>query len=161
MSNDHAAAATPKPVAVPNEVKPSGRADRAKVNREFVREFVDANTSIAVRVQRTQAFRPYYSIVIGRFVSHENGESFVPFLPVRTDCKLAKVESITNHSKLVAALVQEATEWIQERCQEREDEIIEQQMQREKRDIDRDKPGTKPGLKTLSKIDRATKNYAG
>lgn len=142
--------------------EPKGRNERAnskKAEREYMTEFVDANTRIAVRVQRTQAFRPYYSLVIGRFVEHDNGETFVPYLPVRAEVELAKVQSIQDHTKLVSGLVADATEWIRTKLQEREDEIIASKQAREQRDMDRDKPNARPGLKQLSRIDRIAKAY--
>lgn len=141
-----------------NGPKSNPRGDR---ERSYVKEIVDATTRIGVRIQRTQAFRPYYNLCIGRFVEHDMGETFVPYIPVRAETEHAKVKSLQNHSKLLADMIQEATDWIAAELQKREDEIIETQMKREQRQLDRDKPSQKPGIKTLGKIDRAIKNYGG
>jgi hypothetical protein len=146
---------------IENKVETSKRAEKAdrgkKADREYVMEFADANTRIAVRVQQTKAFRPYYSIVFGRYVQHENGESFVPYIPVRSEVEFAQVKSVQDHAKLIASLITDATVWIREQLQKREDEIIELQQQRESRNDPR--PQNRPGLKQLSKIDRVTKAY--
>jgi len=136
------------------------RRDRGSEQRSYVKEIIDGNTHIAVRIQKTERYRPYYSLVIGKFVEHENGESFVPYIPVHVETHLAKVEKTSDHSRLLSEMIHEATEWIRDQCQAREDEIITEKQKREQTQIDRQKgPGAKPGLKQLSKIDRAVKNY--
>lgn len=140
--------------------RPPRKGEGGGVKREYVKEIIDANTRIAVRIQKTERYRPYYSMTVGKFVEHENGESFVPYIPVHVDTHLAKVEKVSDHSKLVAEMIREATDWIREACQKREDEIIAEKQERENRQMNREKgPGSKPGLKTLSKIDRAIKNF--
>lgn len=152
---------TPETASTKSEVPVKGRKDQnTQAQRAYVKEIIDANTRIAVRIQKTERYRPYYSLVIGKFVEHENGESFVPYIPVHVDTHLAKVEKVSEHAKLIAQMVSEATDWIREKAQLREDEIIDEKQKREQTQMDRQKgPGAKPGLKQLTKIDRAVKNY--
>jgi hypothetical protein len=158
-SKTPSAPVTPAPPTPVNHGR--GRRDNGPLKREYVKEFVDANSRIAVRVQKTEKYRPQYSIVIGKLAEHENGTSFVPYLPVIVVTNLAKVQSITDHSKVIAVMVQEATEWVHKACQDREDEIIDEQKKKyEEQDSRRGYP-QKPGLKQLVKIDRAIKNYGG
>lgn len=136
-----------------------GRRDNGPLKREYVKEFVDANSRIAVRVQKTEKYRPQYSLVIGKLAEHENGTSFVPYLPVIVVVNLAKVQTISDHSKVIAEMVHEATEWVRTACQQREDEIIEEQKKKYAEQDARQGYPQKPGLKQLVKIDRAIKNY--
>lgn len=147
----------PKGTAKPKEQR-GNRGDR---ERTYVKEIIDATTRIGVRIQKTQAFRPYYNLCIGRFVEHDLGESFVQYIPVRAEVEHAKLKSLQNHAKLLADMIQEATDWIAAELQKREDEIMEVQLQREQRQLDREKPSHKPGIKTLGKLDRLVKNYGG
>jgi hypothetical protein len=92
--------------------------------REYVQEFLHAESHIVVRVQQTHGFRPYYSYVIGKYSQHENGESFVPFLPFRADIKKGKVIDVQSYATIIAELILEAHQYVQKRLQDREDEIV-------------------------------------
>ena len=135
------------------------RKEQGNLKREYVKEFIDANTRIAVRVQKTEKYRPHYSMVVGKLVEHENGTSFVPYIPVIVTTNLAKVQNITDHSKVIAEMIREATDWIRDACQKREDEIIDEQNKKYAAQDSRNQGHNKPGLKTLAKIDRALNNY--
>lgn len=122
---------------------------RQAKRREFVKEFIDANTRVGVRIQKTFGFRPYYSLVIGRIAEHEEGESFVAYLPLRAEFLNSKLKSLSTYDKIIAELVREATEWVRIEIQKREDEITQEQ-----------KDG-KPSLRhtPFANIAREVKNY--
>lgn len=125
------------------------KSSRAPKRREFVKEFLDANTRISVRIQKTFGFRPYYSLVIGRITEHEDGETFVAYLPLRVDFINSKIKNLSAYDKVIAELVREATEWARNEIQTRENEILEDQ-----------KDG-KPSLRhnPFANIAREVKNY--
>lgn len=107
-----------------------------------------------VRVTGNDAYRPRYTIQIGRDMPKEG--KLGTYLPVYVEDGLGKA-SLRDGSfaQTLASLIAQAEAWILKVSQEREDEIITSRLARETKDIERGKKSARPGLKKIGKINQS------
>ena len=114
-----------------------------------LKDFTDTAVDITVRVQGNDAYRPRYSLQIGRI----KGDFLAPHLPIYIDVTHAKISGLSDYAGIVERLMGEARAFICEIAQKREDEIMTEKIAKEERSNVKVKGPT--GLKTLSKQDAA------
>jgi hypothetical protein len=127
--------------------------DRPKAVYTTIKDFTDPESKVTVRLQRSSDYpRPRYSVSVGRLQdSTRDGateQRLVPFLPVRVQTHLAKVQTLTAFSSIVGQLLNEAEEYIHNEAQLTEDQILESQINKDEKWANRGKPQAKHTGKT-------------
>jgi hypothetical protein len=115
-----------------------------------VRDFIDPETKLCVRITAQNHFRPRYSIAIGRWISPPNGERedyLGPHIPMMIDIENGSV-SLRPFVQIINDLMGQAIEHIHVEAQKREDEILEAKREKELSDANKDKPFTRQTGKT-------------
>jgi hypothetical protein len=100
----------------------------------------DFQYTLVARISRSDGYRPRFSVVIGRYITKEQGEKakITMYLPVFARAHNAKVTVNPIHDA-VSGLLYEAQAWIREQCQERENEILEERIEKEKQIMEKSK----------------------
>jgi hypothetical protein len=127
--------------------------EKKKYTWTVLRDFTDGPTNVTVRVQANDAYRPRYSVQVGRLGDKGSGTFLAPHLPMYNEVQHARVTSVSDYAEVVSRLMIEARTYIQERMQIREDEIMAEKIAKEDKRSFKQKPTM--GLKNLSKQDAA------
>lgn len=121
--------------------------NKKKYSWTVLKDFTDSAVDITVRVQANDAYRPRYSIQVGRI----KNEFLAPHLPIYIEVTHGKISGLSDYTEIVSRLMREARAYICEVAQKREDEIMTEKIAKEERLTVKAKPAS--GLKTLSKQD--------
>lgn len=91
-----------------------------------VRDFVDSNTGVCVRVNKTNHQIPQYSFETGRLRDVGNPKSFIPFLLVRVDREdVTSGKTDDTHIEVLHELLDTATDWAEEEISATSDKFRE------------------------------------
>lgn len=126
---------------------------KQKPEWKVIKDFVNEEAGIVVRVSATDAYRPRYSYEVGRKLPNSDDNRIARHFGVFVEGQ-GKVNLRASLAEKTMRLVFDAEMWILNKCQEREDEIVEEKCAREQRDMDREKPKQRPGLKSLPPMNK-------
>ncbi len=135
--------------------------DRPKSVYTTIKDFTDDETKVTVRLQRSNDYpRPRYSFQIGRLQETNRGGApgvearLVPFLNVRIQTHLGKIQNMSAYSARVENLLLQAEEYVHNEAQLTEDQILDTQISRDEKYVNRGKPQTKVTGKTQRERDK-------
>jgi hypothetical protein len=126
-------------------------------DQKFVATWIEdkrfADGVCLVVVKRSNHHRTRYSYE----VLFQNLDRVGRFTYLRSEGEGTGKITCTRNSDSIGRAVTQAEDYISDMYQAQEDEAIERNAEKERAALNRDKPVVKPGLKTLSKMDRASK----
>ena len=96
-----------------------------------VQEFKDEPTGIIVRITSNDAFRPRYTIQIGRVLPND-ARTVGSYVPVYIDDGNGEANLRTPISPVISDLVKQAEAWVLSRSQDREDAISKSKADKRK-----------------------------
>jgi hypothetical protein len=136
--------------------------ERRAVNWRVLRELKDIKTGIVVRVFKSDAFYPRYTIAINRILPTLEGETWtLPFIPMNIEEDPATYQKKVSHEvkSVLIDLLSHAEDFIQADADENAGRREAERIQHEKRQAGRG-PKQPAGLKTLAKQDKAKREAA-